>query len=62
MNRLQIGVTNGHFSPDTPVTVTVPDIADVSTADKTARLLRISCTATFANFINTLNLTLNVEF
>jgi hypothetical protein len=62
MNRLQIGVVNGHFSPDTPVTVTVPDIADVSTADKTARLLRVSCTATFANFINSLELELFVSF
>jgi hypothetical protein len=62
MNRLQIGQTNGHFSPDVAVTVTVPDIADVSTADKTARLLRITCSATFANFINTLDLTLYVSF
>lgn len=37
---LDTGVTNGHFSGDVPPTVSVPDIADVSTADKNARTLR----------------------
>jgi hypothetical protein len=62
MKRLELGITCGHFSPDVRPTVTVPDSSDVSSADKTARLLRINCTAVFANFINTLNLTLNVTF
>jgi hypothetical protein len=62
MERLLIGVANGHFSPDTPPTVTVPDVADVSAADKQARLLTLSCTAQFAGFIHTLALTLNVSF
>lgn len=61
-NRLEIGVQCGHFSPDFPRTVTVPDVSDVSTADKTARLLRLSCSAVFAGKINSLALTLNVEF
>lgn len=61
-NRLDIGVANGHFSPDVEPTVTVPDIADVSTADKEARILRLSCQAQFANFIQTLVLSLDVEF
>ncbi len=37
---LDTGVTNGHFSGDTPPTVSVPDISAVSTADKAARTLR----------------------
>ncbi len=61
-NRLEIGVQCGHFSPDFPRTVTVPDVADVADADKTARLLRLSCAAVFAGKINSLALTLNVEF
>lgn len=60
--RLLIGVQCGHFSPDVPVTVDVPDVADVPTADKEARILRITCTATFANFIQTMTLALAVEF
>jgi len=61
-NRLEIGVTAGHFSPDFPRTVTVPDVADVSTADKQARTLTLSCSAVFAGKIHLLNLTLYVEF
>lgn len=37
---LDTGVTNGHFSGDTPPVVSVPDISEVSTADKNARTLR----------------------
>ncbi len=37
---LDTGVTNGHFSGDTPPAVSVPDISEVSTADKNARTLR----------------------
>ena len=61
-NRLDIGVSAGHFSPDTPTTVTVPDVSDVSTADKQARSLTIQCSAVFANFIQSLDLTLFVSF
>lgn len=61
-NRLELGVTCGHFSPDFPRTVTVPDVADVSAADKSNRLLRVQCSAVFAGKIQALNLTLYVEF
>ena len=37
---LDTGVTNGHFSGDVPPTVSVPDVSEVSTADKNARTLR----------------------
>ena len=60
--RLEIGVQNGHFSPDFPRLVTVPDVADVSDADKQNRVLRLSCSAVFAGKINSLDLTLYVEF
>jgi hypothetical protein len=62
MNRLQLGVTYGHFSPDTPVTVTVPDVSDVSAADKAARSLTLSCTAEFGGFIQSISLTVYMAF
>lgn len=62
MNRLQLGVLYGHFSPDTPVTVTVPDLADVSAADKAARSLTLSCTAEFGGFIQSISLTVYMSF
>jgi hypothetical protein len=60
--RLEIGVQCGHFSPDFPRTVTVPDVADVSDADKQNRTLTLSCSAVFAGKIHSLNLTLFVTF
>jgi hypothetical protein len=60
--RLEIGVQCGHFSPDFPRLVIVPDVADVSDADKQNRVLRLQCSAVFAGKINSLNLTLYVEF
>ena len=60
--RLDQGVTFGHFSPDVETEVIVPDVADVSTADKQARELTISATATFAGGIQKLTLTLNLSF
>jgi hypothetical protein len=38
--RLDRGVTNGHFSPDEPPTVTYPKSTEVDEADKNARVLR----------------------
>jgi hypothetical protein len=61
-NRLELGVQCGHFSPDFPRTVTVPDSADVSDADKQNRALTLSCEAVFAGKIQTLALTLYVDF
>lgn len=60
--RLEIGVQCGHFSPDFPRSVTVPDVANVSAADKQNRNLTVSCAAVFAGKINSLDLTLHVEF
>lgn len=60
--RLEIGVQCGHFSPDFPRLVTVPDVSDVSDADKQARSLTLSCAAVFAGKIQSLDLTLYVSF
>lgn len=38
--RLDIGVVNGHFSPDTLPSTSVPEIVDVATADKNTRVSR----------------------
>lgn len=62
LERLELGVRNGHFSADYPRTVTVPDVADVSAADKAARLLRMSCSAVFAGKLQAFDLTFYVEF
>jgi hypothetical protein len=61
-NRLEIGVLNGHFSPDHPRTVTAPNVLEVSDSDKQARLLTLSCEATFAGAIQKLDLTIALEF
>jgi hypothetical protein len=39
-NVLDQGVTNGHYSSDTPPTVITPDITEAQAADKDARILR----------------------
>lgn len=58
---LDDGVTNGHFSPDTPPTVSVPDSGDVSTADKTNRFLRnVIGRADLAGAIHKTSITINV--
>jgi hypothetical protein len=61
-NRLELGVSAGHFSPDFPRIVTVPDVADVSAQDKIERRLRVSCSAAFAGKIHSLDLTIYVGF
>lgn len=45
------GIQYGHFSPDTPPTMTLPDILSVSAADKAARQLTIPATATLSGGI-----------
>ena len=59
---LEAGVTAGHFSPDFPRNVIVPDVADVSASDKLNRILRVSCSAVFAGKIQSMDLTLYVTF
>ena len=61
-NRLDQGVTFGHFSPDVATVVTAPDVSEVSDADKLARELTLTAEATFAGGIQRLVLTLNLTF
>jgi len=60
--RLDIGVRVGAFSGDHPRTVIVPDVSEVSTADKQARLLTLECSAVFRGKIQKLDFTLAVQF
>lgn len=62
MTRLQQGVTFGHFSPDVPVEVIVPDIQNVSLADKANRELTIQASAVYAGGIQKLTINLNLSF
>ncbi len=48
---LNRGVTFGHFSPDFPPVVTVPDITEISTADRAARCLTLTAEAVLAGAI-----------
>lgn len=59
---LDQGVSFGHFSGDAPPTVTAPDVSEVSTADKTNRLLQLTAQATLAGAIQKLELTINLAF
>lgn len=61
-NRLDIGITNGHFSPDFTPVVNLPNVEDVSSANKAARLLQGSASAVFAGGIQKLDLLLNLSF
>jgi hypothetical protein len=60
--RLDQGVTFGHFSPDFPTEVNVPDVANVSVSDKQNRELSIQASAVFAGAIQKLTLDLNLSF
>jgi hypothetical protein len=59
---LDQGVSFGHFSGDAPPTVTAPDVSEVSTADKTNRVLSLTAQATLAGAIQKLELTINLAF
>ena len=59
---LDQGVSFGHFSGDAPPTVTAPDVSEVSTADKTNRVLQLTAQATLAGAIQKLELTINLAF
>ena len=51
--RLQIGVDAGGLSPDVPFVVSVPDVVDVSAADKGNRILKgVTFSATLAGAIH----------
>jgi len=56
------GVTFGHFSPDTPPTITAPDINDVSSTNKQNRVLQLTANAVFAGAIQKIELTINLQF
>lgn len=59
---LQRGVLRGVLADDPAPVVTIPDIADVSTADKTARLLQnVAFTATYSGAIHKTIITGNIS-
>jgi hypothetical protein len=60
--RLEKGVTYGHFSPDFPREVIVPDVANVSSSDRQNRVLTLQASAYFAGAIQKLTLAVNLEF
>jgi len=60
--RLEKGVLYGHFSPDFPRTVTAPKVSSVSSADKQARKLTLTAEAVFAGAVQSLVLSINLEF
>ena len=62
LERLELGVRNGHFSADFPREVTVPDVAQVSDADKQARKLPMRCSGVFAGKLQAFDLTFYVTF
>jgi hypothetical protein len=62
LERLELGVRNGHFSADFPREVTVPDVAQVSDADKQARKLPMRCSGVFAGKLGAFDLTFYVTF
>lgn len=57
---LNRGVTFGHFSPDFPPEVIVPDISAVSAADKAARELTVTANVTLAGAIQKVTLNVNL--
>lgn len=63
-DRLQKGITFGHFSgdPGNEPTVTAPDVTEVSSQDKQNRTLALTATAVFAGAIQSLTLTINLQF
>jgi len=61
-NRLDQGVTFGHFSPDAEPEVVAPLAANISSAIKQTRVLTLTASATFAGGVQKLDLTLSVNF
>lgn len=63
-NRLDQGVTFGHFSgdPGNEPTVTAPDVTEISSQDKQDRVLTLTATAVFAGAIQKLTLVVNLSF
>lgn len=59
---LDRGVTFGHFSPDSPPQVIVPDVSTISQADKISRVLTLQATAQLAGAIQKLILNINLTF
>lgn len=60
--RLDIGVVNGHFSPDFPTVVTAPLVKDISSATKATRELTVTASATFAGAVQKLLVDLTLVF
>ena len=56
------GVTNGHLSPDEPITITAPLAQNVPQQDKIDRILRVTVDATLAGAIEKVEITLNLTF
>ena len=61
-NRLDIGVTNGHFAAAPEPTVTVPKISSLSAAQRQSRTLQASCVAYLAGGVQKLELAVNLSF
>lgn len=59
---LDQGVTFGHFSPDVPPSIVVPDISTISAADKGNRVLTLTATAVLAGAIQKLTLVVQLSF
>ena len=60
--RLDKGVTFGHFSPDTEPEVVAPLAANISSTVKQTRVLTLTASAVFAGGVQKLDLTLAVNF
>ena len=55
------GINFGHYSPDQPPTLAVPDVATVSAANKIARELTLTGNAVLAGAIHKAVITINVQ-
>jgi hypothetical protein len=59
---LNRGVSFGHLSPDFPLTIIAPDVADVSAQDKIDRVLTLTVEAVIAGAIQKVVMTINLTF
>jgi hypothetical protein len=60
--RGDLGVTNGHLSPDFPVLVTVPKVSSLSPTQRQSRVLQATLQAYLAGGIQKLELAVNLSF
>lgn len=57
---LELGVRNGHFSPDAPRTVSTPTVSEISASDKASRKVTVTGEVTLAGGIHSVTYNISV--